>query len=248
MRPWCSLETETDGPGNQRELGKQYLRKHRTVEFSVVSGLCTDVDRSKLIDDMEPEPEFSLAYFYCNYQEVERTDPAAILRSLVKQLCLMSRTGFPVPVLSIYNNRKHDADLTNLLSVEECEQLLMNLSTGFLRTTIVIDALDECDPSTRGHLCDVLQHIVSSSATSPKSNYTPVKIFITSRNEGDLSRRFEGSPNVYIQERDNSADINLYIETEVTACIRRKELLGGVVSGDRERLIIKALKRGARGM
>lgn len=61
-----------------------------------------------------------------------------------------------------------------------------------------------CDPSTRGGLCDVHEQIVSSSATL-------VKIFITSRNESDLSRRFECSPNVIIQDRDNADDINLYI-------------------------------------
>lgn len=197
---------------------------------------------------MKPETGCSLAYFYCNYKEAQRRDPAAILRSLVKQLCLMSLSGFPVPVLSIYNQRMQDADLTNLLSVKECKELLIKLSTGFLRTTIVIDALDECDPVTRGGLCDVLEQIVLSSTTSPGSNYAPVKIFITSRNDGDLNRRFEGSPNVYIQERDNSDDINLYIETEVAGCIRRKELLGGVVKGELEQRIIRALKAGARGM
>lgn len=80
------------------------------------------------------------------------------------------------------------------------------------------------------------------------SNRTPVKIFITSRNVGDLSRRFEGSPDVYIQERDNSQDIGLYIETEVAACIRRKQLLGGVVSLDLKQRIFDALGAGAQGM
>lgn len=188
------------------------------------AGYFTDLSRSKIIDDMKPETQCSLAYFYCNYKEDQQSDPASILRSLVKQLCLMSRSGFPEPVLSIYRKRKSEADLTNLLSVSECKDLLITLSTGFLRTTIVIDALDECDPDTRGSLCDVLEQTVSSSKTPIQGT---IKVFITSRNDGDLRRRFEGSPNVYIQERDSSKDINLYIEAEIEACIRRKELLGG---------------------
>lgn len=197
---------------------------------------------------MKPELQCSLAYFYCNYKEDQRRDPASILRSLVKQLCLMSRSGFPEPVLSIYKKRNRDADLNNLLSVAECKELLITLSAGFLRTTIVIDALDECDPDTRGSLCDVLEQAVSSSKTSKTSNRNPVKVFITSRNDGDLRRRFEGSPNVYIQERDNSDDIKLYIKTEIEACIRRKELLDGVVGLQLKERIVRALETGACGM
>lgn len=56
--------------------------------------LFTDFDRSQIIDLMEPAyNEFSLAYFYCNYGEAGRRDPASILRSIVKQLCLQSPTG-----------------------------------------------------------------------------------------------------------------------------------------------------------
>lgn len=160
----------------------------------------------------------------------------------------MSRSGFPEPVLSIYKKRMSDADLVNLLSVAECKELLITLCTGFLRTTIVIDALDECDPDTRGSLCDVLEQIVSSSKSTKTSNQNLVKVFITSRNDGDLRRRFEGSPNVYIQERDNSADIDLYIKAEIDACIRRKELLGGMVGLQLKRRIVGALEAGARGM
>lgn len=195
---------------------------------------------------MEPKTtEYSLAYFYCNYKEDQRRDPASIVRSLVKQLCLRtpgigSSSSFPDPVLSLYNKRKADADLSNTLSINECKDLLIRLSAGFRRTTIIVDALDECDPDTRGKLCDLLTDVVSSSMG--------VKIFITSRDDGDLRTKFEESPNVYIQERDNSDDINCYIEGEIKACIKAKVLLGGKVSLDLEKHIIDALQLGAHGM
>lgn len=197
---------------------------------------------------MKPESQCSLAYFYCNYKEDQPRDPASILRSLVKQLYLMSQSGFLEPVLSIYKKRKSDADLTNLLSVAECKELLITLSTRLLRTTIVIDELDECDPDTCGSLCDVLVQTLSSLKTNKTSNQNPVKVFITSRNDGDLRRRFEGSPNVYIQEHDNSDDIKLYIKIEIEACIERKELLDGVVGLQLKRRIVRALETGACGM
>lgn len=192
---------------------------------------------------MEPkQKEHSLAYFYCNYKEAGRRDPASILRALVKQLCLMSpEETFPAPMLSIYKRRKKDADLSNLLSVDEIKFLLVDLSAGFLQTTIVIDALDECDRDTRGIIFDVLEHVMSA----PKN---PVKIFVTSRDDGDLRRRLENSPNVYIQEGDNSNDICRYIDSEIHICIKTGKLLEGEVDDTLKAHIIEALRKGARGM
>lgn len=198
---------------------------------------------------MEPDTknEYSLAYFYCNYKEDERRDTASILRSLVKQLCILSpgiedSSSIPEAVLSIYGRREKNADLSNLLSVAECKSILVALSAGFLRTTIVIDALDECHADTRGSLFDALDHVVSSSKRNP------VKVFVTSRDYADLRRRFENRPNVYIQERDNSSDISRYIRTEIDARIKSRELLGGEVSPDLRTHIVDALEAGAHGM
>lgn len=152
-------------------------------------------------------------------------------------------SSFPEPVLAIYTQRKMDGDLLNHLSIEESKDLLVQLSTGFLCTTIVIDALDECDADSRGSLFDVLDDVVSSS-----SGGNPIKVFVTSRDDGDLRRQFENRPNVYIQERDNSGDINHYIKTEIETCINRKHLLGGNVSRDLQGRIVTALETGARGM
>lgn len=205
-----------------------------------------NVDRSKILDDMEPKTtKYSLAYFYCNYKEDQRRDPASIARSLVKQLCLRtpgveSSPSCPKAVLALYRDREKNADLQRTLSIVECTDLLVELSTGFLRTTIIVDALDECDSETRSQLCDLLALVVSSS--------NRVKVFITSRDEGDLRAKFEESPNVYIQERDNSGDINCYIEAEIKACINGKKLLGGKVSVGLQKEVIDALQSGAHGM
>lgn len=225
-----------------------FLGQHVHVCLALDSRLGTNFNRCKIIDEMKPKTkEHSLAYFYCNYKEEQRRDPASILRSLVKQLCLLSPgegslATFPEPVLAVYNNRRDKGDLSNLLSLDESKDLLIKLSVGFLKTTIVIDALDECDRNTRRNLFDLLEQVVSSA----KQN--PVKIFVTSRDDGDLMTKFQDSPNVYIQERDNSGDIDHYIQTEIEACITGKRLLRGNVSLDLQNRIIAALQAGARGM
>lgn len=170
-----------------------------------------------------------------------------ILRSLVKQLCLQcpipeAASSLPEPILSIYDQRTAKADLSNPLSVEECQDILVKLSAGFLRTTIVIDALDECHAETRGTLFRALELVISSSKRNP------VKVFVTSRDYADIRRRFEKLPNVYIQERDNSGDINHYIKTEIDARLERKELLDGNIGLDLKNRIVEALEAGAHGM
>lgn len=179
--------------------------------------------------------------------EESRRDPATILRSLVKQLCLMSpRDGsllsFPDPVLSIYHHRKHNANLSDLLTIEESKNLLMRLSVGFLRTIIVIDGLDECSTKAQATLINVIEAVVSSPSRKP------TKVFISSRDEGNLRHKFSESPNICLQECKNSSDISIYIKSEVRVCINAKRILEGEVSSDLEQRIIRALTDGAHGM
>lgn len=185
----------------------------------------------------------SLAYFYCNYKEEQRRDPSFILRSLIKQLCLRSpESNLPEPVLKSYDLRKRAADFAHLLNVKECELLLIELSSGFPRTTIVLDALDECDPKSRGSLFDVLDAVVGGATANP------VKVFVTSRDDADLRKRFAARPEVYIQERDNSVDIGKFIRTEVQKCIKNRDLLEGDVNDKLKERVVATLEAGARGM
>lgn len=201
---------------------------------------------SKIIDDVASDSKtngHSLAYFYCNYGEEQRRDPAAILRSLVKQLCVQGPGSMlPKAVLLIYDKRKKAGDLTNHLSIDESKDLLIELCAGFPHSTLIIDALDECDAKTRGPLFDLLQHVVSESKA------TCVKVFVTSRDDEDLRKMFTNSPHVYIQERDNSGDINTYITVEIDECIVKKKLLDGNISSEFRDRIIHTLEAGARGM
>lgn len=150
--------------------------------------------------------------------------------------------GFPEPVLTIYNQRVEDANLTSLLSIEESKRLLIALSAGFLRTTLIIDALDECDTQTRAKLFNIIEGVVALSKRNP------VKAFITSRDDGDVRRKFKNSPNVYIEKQDNSSDIKHYNETEIEACIHREDILDGNVSRALQGRIVSALEAGAHGM
>lgn len=108
--------------------------------------------------DREP-----LSYFYCsrNTEEPEPADPEEIFRSLLRQLSCV-KPGHPIlpPVAAKYNERMERNFALAKLSTEECVQLLLELSRIYPSITIVIDALDECDPAGRPEFLENLDEIL----------------------------------------------------------------------------------------
>lgn len=108
-------------------------------------------------------------------------------------------------------------------------------------TTIVIDALDECDLSSRAELLESLNQLVEGSDGL-------IKILISSRNDRAITCHLEGFPNITIDANDNHTDINKFVEHEVETMITSKKLLWGKVSIELRKLIKETLCERADGM
>lgn len=198
---------------------------------------------SKVIDEFQPSPgtDHALAFFYCNYREENRRDPASVLRALVKQLCLVGlSTELPQPILLTYKEREARGHQSGPLHSNESRDLIVALSAGYSQTTIVIDALDECNRDTRRGLFQILKHIIQST--------THVRIFLTGRNDGDIQKMLYDFPSHYLDATDNSGDIATYVTSEIARCSREGLLLDGQLDPILESEIIQALKSGADGM
>ena len=183
-------------------------------------------------------------YFYCarNAAELERADPAAILRSLVRQLsCLKSEGAILDPVQKVYKARERNGFAAGPLTITESKDLMIELSQFRPLSTIVIDALDECDPVLRSELFDTLTEILQSSNGL-------VKILVSSRNERDITCELAGCLNLEIEAKDNQADIGQFINHEVDDLIRKKRLLYGDVPDDLRHMIKQVLCEKAGGM
>ncbi|MCJ1464092.1 hypothetical protein MMC07_002704, partial [Pseudocyphellaria aurata] len=188
-----------------------------------------------------------IAYFYCvrNISEPERADPDEIMRSILKQLSC-SKPDIPIkqPVVKAYGKRIEEAENDGCdpekLTVDECVQLTLDLLEND-PAIIVIDALDECDPTRRHEVLAALDKIIHSSANL-------VKVFVSSRDDNDIVYRLVNSPNVYIHATDNREDICRFVHTEVDQCIKDQRLLSGIISQDMKSRIISTLIEGAQGM
>lgn len=146
----------------------------------------------------------------------------------------------PVPAQQMYDARMDDAFAAGPLTSSECVELMIKLASQRTLTTIVIDALDECDLSSRAELLDSFDRVVEGSAGL-------VKILISSRNDRAITCHLEGFPNI-LNARDNQTDIARFVEHEVDAIIKSRKLLWGKVSTELRKLIIETLCERADGM
>lgn len=186
---------------------------------------------------MEPG-RHALAYFYCYYGEKARNTPTSILRALIKQLCLVDPGEvLPESVVSEYAKRKTHGQLTGEIHPNDSMDLIIALSAGFPQTTIIVDALDECDEETRETLFRILKQIVTSTER--------VRIFVTSRNHEDIERILGNFPSHYLDAKDNIEDIKTYIRSELEYCSGRKSILR---DPELKAEIVSTLENGAGGM
>ena len=182
-------------------------------------------------------------YFYCarNVAEPERAKPAEILRSLVRQLSCLQNVGIMAPAQRIYEDRKTNDFAAGPLTTTESTDLIIELSQIHHLTTIVIDALDECDPALRSELFDALTKVLRDSKGL-------VKILVSSRNERDISCELIGCLNLEVNARKNQRDITHFVNYEVDDLIQKKRLLYGNVSDDLRQMIKQVLCKKANGM
>ena len=188
-------------------------------------------------------------YFHCsrNTAEPDRSNPAQILASIARQLSSLE-PGRPLlgPSKEIYE-RKSMLGATkkaNLSTSESCA-LITKLIEEYALTTIVIDALDECDPETRWELLEVLDSILCHSVSL-------VKIFVSSRDDSDLKRGLQNYPSLFLTSDRNSNDIQTFVNRETDKLVAKKRLLTYIkvesTKAELKQLVKSSVVKGADGM
>lgn len=188
-----------------------------------------------------------LAYFYCSKKsgDPRTSNPKDILLALLRQLT-GGDSSLPLrgSVAREYRRRKDEAkDLGAQISRLDFDEIVKHILDITIDhpITIVIDALDEADDPERGELCDALEQIA-------KESQRRVRIFISSRNDGDIVDRFGKYLNIGIEEKSNHDDIRNFVEYKTNQAIDTKTLLRGKVSSKLRDEIVDTLSSKAQGM
>ena len=189
----------------------------------------------------DPEHFGNIAYFYCvrQGQDHSGTDPAVILRSLVRQLAWSSEGSSISPgVETFYERWRYERPDSGRLSLGECSELLTEMISSYSNTTIIIDALDECEEPYE--LLRALKTIADSSTGH-------IKLFVSSRANVDVARVLIVHSKIDIQSQVKglNTDMDIFLHTEVKEGARR--LLQGRYPGLEDRLT-EVLKDRAQGM
>lgn len=171
--------------------------------------LSTTVVDDRISFVREKKSSEAVAYFYCDRNRQDRQSPINVLRSFVRQLSTgpdgERLVGF---VHELYVRHRKSGFAEESLGYEESTSLLLRLLDVFSQTTLVLDGLDECDTETRLCLIQALDRLIEKSSGL-------IKIFIASRNDKDLTNRYEGGHNLEIQASDNQQDIELFVESKM---------------------------------
>ncbi|KAF5591597.1 het-E-1 heterokaryon incompatibility protein [Fusarium subglutinans] len=150
----------------------------------------------------------ALAFFYCKRDEENRRNPRDILRSILRQLATpIKETGGRMIHVALKDLPQRLALNGTTLDVSTCERLIRELIEGYSRTTIILDALDECDRNTREELIGVLGNLTNGSSK--------LRVFISSRPDEDILRHFKGTPTMEIEATDNEEDISSFVKDKL---------------------------------
>ncbi|MCJ1248784.1 hypothetical protein MMC30_006003 [Trapelia coarctata] len=185
------------------------------------------------------------AFFYCsrNPAEPRRSNQEAVLASIVRQLSSLG-PRFPLldPVVAKYQEKEDQAFASGPLDIDESCALIIQLTEQYPIITLIVDALDECDPGKRAQLLKSLEKILRESSGL-------VKIFLSSRDDQDIVCRLQDYPNLEIASDKNRDDIKKFVEAEVQELVKEKKLLRhSSAKEELIELIIDKVIEGATGM
>ncbi|KAI1751902.1 hypothetical protein F4782DRAFT_531142 [Xylaria castorea] len=179
---------------------------------------------SKVVDTLSHSirwrQDANIAYFFCDRNRYTHQDAISLLSSLVRQLSLTpNQLSIKPYTIDIYNKKRATGFSSSGLTMKECLELLVELTSSHELTYIIIDGLDESELETRDKLMEVLQNLVSRCKT-------PLKLFISSREDEDIKRQFRDGRDLRITATDNQADIDRFVVSRLGANYWCQDSLG----------------------
>ena len=166
-----------------------------------------------------------------------------ILASIARQLSsLQPGHHLLPPIVAAYKRKEEEGFASGPLSIDESRELILQFAEQYPLTTIVIDALDECDHERRAELLEALEAILHDSTSL-------VKIFVSSRDDQDIVLHLRSYPTVELSSEKNKEDITSFVAAETNGLIKRRKLLTSSTNKEKLKMeIIEQVTNGSRGM
>jgi NACHT domain len=145
------------------------------------------------------DPTIGIAYIYCNFRRQDEQKIDNLLASLLKQLA-KSQPSLADTLAELYD--RHKAKQTRP-SLDEISRSLQAVTTSYSRVFIIVDGLDECQPSDNSR-SRLISEIFGLQAKT-KANF-----FATSRPNYYIEQEFKGCISLEILATDD--DVRRYLD------------------------------------
>ncbi|KAL8886795.1 MAG: hypothetical protein Q9215_005533 [Flavoplaca cf. flavocitrina] len=178
----------------------------------------------------------AVAFYYCDYKDLETQKPCNILGSLAKQFARQDEQSFRALRTFYQQHRRSDKSPVEY-EPQELSALIKSMTVFFEAAMIIVDALDECGKSAK-RLAKLLAGLRSSN------EYTDIKTLFLSRDELDIRDILVDYPQVSIAAK--SRDLKLYVAAEIATRIEEKDLR--IKDPSLQEHIMERLIEGADGM
>jgi hypothetical protein len=198
--------------GNRELKGCRFLLSTVSDSLLKTAGTGKTFLTSKVIDEIldplksKPNQE-GFAFFYCNRNEAERRQPVSVLRAFVRQLSTIASDEQSIQ-LSIKRYAIDTQLKASEPTIDDCKKLLLDFINIYPRTTLVLDALDECELRNRLQIIEVFDYLLAESSQ-------PLKIFISSRPDQDIKKRLKDRASIEIGAQDNCNDITKFVKSRI---------------------------------
>jgi hypothetical protein len=181
----------------------------------------------------------SVAYFYCSKRKGSGSSVVDVFRSLVRQLAYSSKDArVDNDVVDAFKSRTSPE--TDPLMLKECKQLLPRLLCRSTSAALIIDALDECSKPQQ-----LLSELTELSAVLSECS---VRLFMSSRDDVNVSRFFPTCESVSITPKSVADDFKYFVNRHVEVQSGRGHELGEEENAAlRERLISVVTEQGQGG-
>ena len=183
-------------------------------------------------------------WFYCvrSSGEADRSDPAAVISSIVRQLSAEDYNS-PIanPLHDIYKEEGEGFAVRGL-ELHVSLKLLHTLVSNFEMTTIIIDGPDECTRETLLSMLVGLKCLLISGTGL-------VKIFVASRDEKIIADSLRSFPSVDVLAYRNTTDIKAFVRYKINRLINEAGFRGESLRQEEQREnVIEVVSRKADGM
>jgi hypothetical protein len=175
----------------------------------------------------------TVIYFYCSYQDAQRKSFLSLARAMLAQLLKHEPT-----LLSYLYESCVGSGQVSLVSTQLCAEILETCLKTTSKVYIIVDGIDECDPSERKSLLSFFTSLIERDDLPGK-----IRALFVSQDENDIRKLLRTASVLRLTDSHNKSDIESYA-TQWSSKIQEKFRL----PNETTKYITSAVSDGSDGM